>query len=179
MEDFLQVGVITSPHGVHGEVKVFPTTDDVKRFSKLKECILETKKGRETVHVRSVKYQKNMVILGFKEFATMNDVETLRQCPLLVDRKHAVKLEKDEYFIADLIGLEAQTDATDASGNCLSGKLTDVIQTGANDVYEITLSDGRVFLLPAIADCVLDVNIKKGTIKVHVLPGLLDDPVKA
>jgi len=174
MEEFLQVGVVTSPHGVHGEVRVFPTTDDAKRFSKLKECILETKKGRETVHITGVKYQKNMVILRFREFTTMNDVEVLRQCPLYVDRKHAVKLNKDEYFIADLIGLNAETDLTDAEGNKLNGKLTDVIQTGANDVYEITLSDGRVFLLPAIADCVLKVDLKENVIKVHVLPGLID-----
>lgn len=174
MEEYLQVGVITSPHGVHGEVRVYPTTDDAKRFSKLKECILETKKGRETLHVRSVKYQKNMVILGFKEFNSMNEVETLRQCPLYVDRKHAVKLEKDEYFIADLIGLDVISDVTDSEGNMIAGKLTDVIQTGANDVYEISLEDDRSFLLPAIADCVLNVNLKKNAIKIHVLPGLLD-----
>lgn len=179
MEEYLQVGVITSPHGVHGEVRVYPTTDDAKRFSKLKECILETKKGRETLHVRSVKYQKNMVILGFKEFNSMNEVETLRQCPLLVDRKHAVKLDKDEYFIADLIGLKVETDLQDSAGENIFGELTDVIQTGANDVYEILLDDGRGFLLPAIADCVLDVNIKKGVIKIHVLPGLLDDALQA
>ena len=170
MEDLLQVGVITSPHGVHGEVKVYPTTDDVKRFSKLKEAYLQTKRETRIVHIKSVKYQKNMVILGFKEFETMNDVEVLRQCPLLVDRAHAVKLNKDEYFIADLIGLRVETDIDD--GVC--GELYDVIQTGANDVYAIKLADGRDFLLPAIADCVLDVDIDAKVMKVHVLPGLLD-----
>lgn len=173
MEDLLKIGEITSPHGVHGEVKVYPTTDDVKRFSKLKECFLETKKEMLNVHVRSVKYQKNLVILGFKEFETMNDVETLRKCSLYVDRAHAVKLQKDEYFIADLIGLKVETDLED-KGNMLMGELKDVIQTGANDVYEIGLEDGRSFLLPAIADCVLDVDMKAGLMKVHVLPGLLD-----
>lgn len=170
MDDLLQVGVITSPHGVHGEVKVYPTTDDVKRFSKLKEVYLQTKKETILIHVRSVKYQKNMVILGFKEFMTMNDVETLRQCPLLVDRAHAVKLEKDEYFIADLIGLNVTTDL---EGD-ITGELVDVIQTGANDVYVIKLSDNRELLLPAIADCVLNVDIKGRSMNVHVLPGLLD-----
>lgn len=170
MDDLLQVGVITAPHGVHGEVRVFPTTDDAKRFSKLKEVYLQTKKETRLVHIKSVKYQKNMVILGFKEFESMNDVEVLRQCPLLVDRAHAVKLNKDEYFIADLIGLNVKTDLEGE----ISGKLTDVIQTGANDVYEITLEDGRVFLLPAIADCVLKVDIKSSLMDVHVLPGLLD-----
>lgn len=178
MDNLLKVGEITSPHGVHGEVKVYPTTDDVKRFSKLKECILETKQGLQTLHVRSVKYQKNLVILGFKEFTTMNEVETLRKCALLVTRENAVKLAKDEYFIADLIGLKVETDIQSKEVN-LEGELKDVMQTGANDVYVIELSDGRELLLPAIKDCVLDVDIENGVMKVHVLPGLLDDAVKA
>ena len=178
MEDLLKVGEITSPHGVHGEVKVYPTTDDVKRFSKLKECILETKNGQQVLHVRSVKYQKNMVILGFKEFTTMNEVETLRKCSLLVTRANAVKLNKDEYFIADLIGLTVETDVMAGEG-ALSGELKDVMQTGANDVYVIELSDGRELLLPAIKDCILNVDIEGGIMKVHVLPGLLDDAVMA
>lgn len=178
MEDLLKVGEITSPHGVHGEVKVYPTTDDVKRFSKLKECILESKQGRQVLHVRSVKYQKNLVILGFKEFTTMNEVETLRKCPLLVTRENAVKLKKDEYFIADLIGLTVETDIT-VSDKVLTGQLKDVMQTGANDVYVIELIDGRELLIPAIRDCILDVNLSDGVMKVHVLPGLLDDAVMA
>lgn len=178
MDDLLKVGEITSPHGVHGEVKVYPTTDDVKRFSKLKECILETKQGQQVLHVRSVKYQKNLVILGFKEFTTMNEVETLRKCPLLVTRQNAVKLAKDEYFIADLIGLNVETDIACGDGT-LGGELKDVMQTGANDVYVIELEDGRELLLPAIKDCVLNVDIRGGVMKVHVLPGLLDDAVRA
>ncbi len=169
MDDLLQVGVITSPHGVRGEVKVFPTTDDVKRFSKLKEVYLQTKRETSLVHIRSVKYFKNMVILGFEEFGSMNDVETLRQCPLLVDREHAVKLKKDEYFVADLMGLKVSLD--DGS---LTGTITDVLQTGANDVYEIKLDDGRELLLPAIADCVESVDIEGGLMTAHTLPGLLD-----
>lgn len=169
MEDLLQVGVVTSPHGVHGEVKVFPTTDDVKRFSKLKQAVLETKKGKITVHVKSVKYFKNMVIVGFDEFDTMNDVETLRQCPLYVSRDNAVKLKKDEYFIADLIDFTV----IDEERN-LSGTLVDVMQTGANDVYSIKLDDGREFLLPAIKECVLDIDIKERVMKINIMEGLLD-----
>lgn len=169
MDDLLQVGVITSPHGVHGEVKVFPTTDDVKRFGKLKEVYLQTKRETMLIHVRSVKYFKNLVILGFDEFTNMNDVETLRQCPLLVDRDHAVKLNKDEYFVADLIGIKVHFEE-----DMLDGTITEVIQTGANDVYEIKLNDGRELLLPAIADCIESVDIEGRLIKAHLLPGLLD-----
>jgi len=169
MDNLLRVGEITSPHGVHGEVKVYPTTDDVGRFKKLKECFLETKKGMQTVHIKSVKFQKNLVILGFTEFETMNDVETLRKCSLYVDREHAVKLEKDEYFVADLVGLKVLTDLDNNNG-----ELIDVMQTGANDVYIIKLEDKRELLLPAIKECILDVDIEGKVMKVHVLPGLLD-----
>ena len=168
MEDMLRIGVITSPHGVHGEVKVYPTTDDNKRYSELKKAFL-SKGGKLTeVHVRSVKYHKNMVILGLEEYTTMNEAETLRDHDIMVNREDAVRLEKDEYFIVDLIGMSVQTDIG------VDGELTDVMQTGANDVYVIKLSDGRGLLLPAIKDCILDVDTEEGIMKVHVLEGLLD-----
>ena len=168
MEDMLRIGVITSPHGVHGEVKVFPTTDDVKRYSKLKKALLSHNGSVSEVHIKSVKYQKNMVILGMEEYSSMNDAEALREAELYVSRSDAIKLNKDEYYIADLIGMNVKTDiGTD-------GKLIDVMQTGANDVYVIGLDDGRELLLPAIADCVLDVDVASSTMQVHVLPGLID-----
>ncbi len=168
MEDMLRIGIITSPHGVRGEVKVYPTTDDIKRFSGLKEVLLETKQGISTVHVRSVKYHKDMVILGFTEYEDMDSVQVLRECSLYVTRDKAIKLSKDEYFIADLIGMNVHTDMG------IDGKLVDVMKTGANDVYVIKLDDDRELLLPAIADCVLNVDTQEGVMDVHVLPGLLD-----
>ncbi len=168
-DDMFRIGVITSPHGVHGEVKVYPTTDDIKRFSKLKSAMLLDKKGdMSEVHIRSARYQKNMVILGMEEYGSMNEAETLRECELYVTRDKAIRLNKDEYYIADLIGMKVETDTG------TGGSLFDVMQTGANDVYVIKLDDGRELLLPAIADCVLDVDVKARKMKVHVLPGLLD-----
>ncbi len=169
MEDLLQVGAITSTHGVRGEVKVFPTTDDAKRFSKLKEVELETKEGTTTLHIKGVKYFKQFVILKFAEYDSLNEVESIKGRKLFVTRKNAVKLQKDEYFIADLIGLKVIDDEKQ-----LEGILTDVLQTGANDVYDITLTDGRNLLLPAIADCVLSVDLENKVIKIHILEGLLD-----
>ncbi len=166
--DRLRIGVITSPHGVHGEVKVYPTTDDIKRFSKLKTVILGMDGKGVTLHVRSVKYHKNMVIMGFDEFGSMDEAEKLRDKDLCVNRDDAIKLNKDEYFVADLIGMKVLTDVG------TEGELTDVMHTGANDVYVINLDDGRELLLPAIAQCVLDVDIADSVMKVHVLPGLLD-----
>ena len=169
MEDLLQVGAITSTHGVRGEVKVFPTTDDVKRFSKLKEVELETPTGTTTLHIRGVKYFKQFAILKFEEYDSLNDVESIKGRKLFVTRKNAVKLQKDEYFIADLIGMKVVDPEMQ-----VEGELMDVLQTGANDVYDITLSDGRNFLLPAIADCIKKVDMKERVITIHILEGLLD-----
>ena len=116
MDDLLKVGVITSTHGIRGEVKVFPTTDDPKRFLDLEEIILDTGKEKKTVSIQYVKFFKNMVILKFKEFDNINDVEIYRQKDLYVTREQAVPLEENEYFIADLIGLKAVSDEGEELG---------------------------------------------------------------
>ena len=169
MENLLRVGVITSTHGVRGEVKVFPTTDDMNRFKKLKTVILDTGKEHKTLNIESVKFFKNMVILKFKGFDNINDVEMWRQKDLLITRDQAVKLSPDENFIVDLIGLTVITD----EGEKL-GVMKDVLQTGANDVYIVKMADGKEVLLPAIKDCILNVDLEKGEMLVHVLDGLLD-----
>ncbi|MDE7351635.1 MAG: ribosome maturation factor RimM [Acetatifactor sp.] len=168
MEDFFQVGIVTSPHGVRGEMKVFPTTDDTRRFKRLKEVIADTGKGRTTLEIEGVKFFKNMVILKFRGIDSCDEAEKYRKTPLLVSRENAVRLGRDEYFIADLIGLAVQ----DEEGSEI-GVLKDVMETGANDVYVIELTDGRELLLPAIRQCVLQVDVKAGFIRIHILEGLL------
>ncbi len=168
MEDFFQVGIITSTHGLRGEVKVFPTTDDVKRFKRLKAVILDTGKERLDLEIETVKFFKQFVILKFKGIDNINDVEKYRKASLWVTRKNAVKLAKDEYFVADLTGLEVRNE----DGGRI-GILKDVIETGANDVYEIDLDDGRPLLLPAIKQCVLEVDVEAGFMRIHILEGLL------
>lgn len=167
MEDLLQVGVITTTHGVRGEVKVFPTTDDPARFKKLKNVILDTGKDRRELEITGVKFFKNMVILKFKGLDNMNDVEHFRQAKLLVTRENAVELGEDEYFIADLIGLTAVSDEGEELGT-----VTDVLQTGANDVYVISKQGEADLLVPAIHDCVKEVAVGEGKIVLHLLPGL-------
>ena len=169
MEDLLQVGIITSTHGVRGEVKVYPTTDDPRRFRRLKEVVLDTGKEKLNLEIEGVKFFKQFVILKFKGLDNINDIEKYRQKSLYVTRKNAVRLQKDEYFIADLIGLKVQ----DESGKEL-GTVKDVIETGANDVYEVEMADGKSLLLPAIKQCILNVDVENGTMQVHVLEGLLD-----
>lgn len=168
MESRFQIGIISSTHGIRGEVKVFPTTDDVRRFGKLKEVILDTGKEDLNLSVQSVKYFKQFVIVKFEGLDDINAVEKYRGKSLYVTRENAVRLQKDEYFIADLIGLSVQ----DETGEPI-GVLEDVLGTGANDVYRIRLTDGRELLLPAIRQCVLEVDVQAGFMKVHILEGLL------
>ena len=169
MQDILQVGAVTSTHGIAGEVKVFPTTDDPNRFRKLKQVLLDTGNGYRELEIVRVKFFKNMVILKFRDHDRIEDVMPYKGKALYVTREHAVKLKKNEYFIADLIGMEVYTE----DGEQL-GTLRDVLQTGANDVYEVALSDGREVLIPAIRQCILDVDVDQARMTVHLLEGLLE-----
>ena len=167
MEDLLQIGVITTTHGVRGEVKVFPTTDDPKRFKKLKQVILDTGKEQTELEVAGARFFKNLVILKFKGIDNINDVEQYRQKSLYVTRENAVPLEENEYFIADLIGLKVVSDEGEELG-----ELSDVLQTGANDVYVVSKENTPDLLIPAIRDCIKQVDIESGTMQVHLLAGL-------
>ena len=169
MEDRFQVGVITATHGLKGEVKVFPTTDDPNRFKDLKEVILETGKEQIPLKITSVKFFKQFVILKFKGIDDINDVTGYLKKSLYVTRENAVKLEENEYYIADLIDMKI-VDEEDKE----FGVLKDVLQTGANDVYVIQMMDNREVLVPAIKECILDVNIEQQRMKIHLLEGLLD-----
>lgn len=168
MDDLLQVGVITQTHGVRGEVKVFPTTDDAQRFKQLKQVILDTGKEHLPLEIQSVKFFKQFVILKFKGIDNINDVERYKRCPLMVTRENAVKLEEDEYFIADMIGMSVMTEDGEKFGT-----LKDVIETGANDVYIIdSIAHGEV-LVPAIKECILDVDVEGQKMIVHLMDGLI------
>ena len=165
----LRVGVITSAHGIKGEVKVFPTTDDAKRFKELKKVILDTGKEYIPMEIEHVKFFKNMVILKFRGYDNINEIEKYKSRDLLITRDQAVDLEPDEYFITDLIGLTVVSDQ-----GAELGTLKDVLETGANDVYVVAMKDGKELMLPAIGDCILNVDLGQGRMEVHVLEGLMD-----
>lgn len=169
MEQFLRVGVISNTHGIRGEVKVFPTTDDPTRFKKLKTVILDTGREQMTLDITGVKFFKQFVILKFKQFDNINDIERYKGKDLLITREQALPLEEDEYYIVDLVGCTVITD----EGETL-GELTDVITTGANDVYVVETKEGKEVLLPYTKECILNIDIEKKEILAHILPGLLD-----
>jgi 16S rRNA processing protein RimM len=169
MDNLLRVGVISSTHGVKGEVKVYPTTDDVNRFKSLKNVILDNGREHMDLEIQGVKFFKNMVILKFKGFDSIDDIEKYKGKDLLITRDQAVELGPDENFIVDLIGLRVITDNGEEFGT-----LTDVIKTGANDVYEVKTAEGKEVLFPAIKECVLNVDLTEGIVTVHIMDGLLD-----
>ncbi len=169
MEDFFRIGVITKPHGLKGEVKVFPTTDDAKRFKKLKKCIIRTKKGDIEAEKKSCKFFKNLVILSFVGYDDINEVEAFRNCDIYVSREDAVPLEEGEYYISDVIGSDVYED----NGSHL-GTVNDVLQTGANDVFTVAMENGKELLIPVINDCVIDIDTEGKKVIVKLMKGMLD-----
>ena len=149
MKKFLTIGEITKPHGIKGEVKVFPLTDDIQRFKKLKRVFID---GQE-VKISYVTVGHDRAILRLEGIDSVEDAEKLRKKLLVVPREEAVRLEEDAYFIEDL------KDCTvyDEEGLEL-GKVAEVIQTGANDVYWI--KKPKELLIPAIRDVVLSVDVE-------------------
>lgn len=170
MENMLRVGVIASTHGIKGEVKVFPTTDNPERFKKIKQIILHTGKEELELEIEGVKFFKQFAILKFKGIDNINDIEKYKGKELYVTRENAQRLGRNEYFVADLLGVTVTED----TGKTL-GTLKDVIETGANDVYVVEMEDKKELLIPAIKQCILNVDIEAGEMQVHLLDGLLDE----
>ena len=167
MEDLLQVGAVTTTHGLHGEVKVFPTTDEPARYKVLKEVVADTGKRQVVLEVTNVRFFKQMVIVKFKGIDRIEDAEPLKDAKLYVTREYAVPLAEDEYFLADLAGLAVYTEEGEELGT-----IKDILQTGANDVYVIDLKQGKELLVPAIKDCIKKVDLDGGKMIIHLLPGL-------
>ncbi len=137
---------------MHGDVKVLPLTDDPARFRTLKTAYLEKAGAYAPVEITSVRFLPDAVLLHLKGYDTVESTEPLKNVYLCVSRENAVKLRKDTYFVVDLIGC----DTFDTNGKAY-GKLTDVLETGANDVYEI---DGGKLLVPALKKVLHEVDIE-------------------
>lgn len=173
MEELFQVGAITQTHGIKGEVKVFPMTDDINRFKNMKDLLLDAgREGMIKLEVESVRPQKNLVILKFKGIDNINDIEKYKGRGLYVTKENRVKLKPDEYFIADLIGLKVYLEEEPEEA---FGTITDVLETGANDVYEIKTVDSKEVLVPAIKDCIKSIDVDNDRVVIHLLKGMMED----
>ena len=169
MEKQLQAGVITSTHGIRGEVKVFPTTDDAQYFRELKKVYLDTGKEQIPLEIEHVKFFKQFAILKFKGIDNIIDIEKYKGKSLMIDREDASPLGEDEYYIGDMIGMDVYTD--DPAEHF--GVLRDVLETGANDVYIIDSDRHGEVLVPAIRQCILRVDTEKNEMHIHLMEGLL------
>ena len=171
MNKYLRIGVITKPHGIRGEVRVFPTTDSPYRFDVLKRVhIVRDDKTLREADIEDVKHFKKMVILKLGGVDSIEEAEGLRGAELHIPREEGVPLADGEYYIADIIDIEVVSDRGERIGI-----VRDVLETGANDVYIVRRFDnGRDLLLPVIEECILDTDIDNNILTVHIMDGLMD-----
>lgn len=166
MDKLVKIGKIAKPHGVRGTLKVLPLTDDKTRYNKLKKIYIQTRHGIKEFDILAVRYQDKFVLLDLVGIETMTEAEGYIGNYIAIEKKDRMPLDENTYYIEDLIGLNVYEEET------YLGKLTDVMQPGSNDVYIITLEDGKELLLPAIKSAILEVDIDLGLMKVNVPEGL-------
>lgn len=168
MEEYFEIGQIVNTSGLNGVVKVKPFTDDITKFSNFKMIYISIKNDLKEFEIEHVRFSKNMVFLKLKGIDTIEQTENYRNLYLKIKRNKEEKLEKDFYYVVDIIGCKAITD----EGKEL-GSIVDVFSTGSNDIYVVKDELGKQILLPAIKDVIKNVDIKNKVITVHLLEGLL------
>lgn len=167
MKEYLELGQIVNTKGLKGEVKLNSFAEDNTIFERLPKVFLKTKSEILEKQIEKVSYNKNQVILKFKDCDSIDDAEALRNTYLLVKRTDLDDLPEGVYYIADLIGLEVYTD----EGEFL-GKVDDIYSTGANDIYVVKDEMGKQKLLPGIDEVIKETNLEEGKIIVHLIEGL-------
>lgn len=140
MEEYLEIGQIVNTSGLKGFLKVIPLTDDITRFEDLKTVYIQEKKDLVEFKIQDVKYSKNMVLLKLEGIDDIGEAEKFKNFYIKINRKDAVELEEDSYFIVDIIGCKVFTDE-----NEFLGKVIDVFQTGSNDVYTVKIMKIKKF----------------------------------
>ena len=168
MEEYLEIGQIVNTSGLKGELKVNPLTDDITRFEDLETVYIQKHKDLVEFKIQGVKYNKNMVILKLEGIDNIDEAEKYRNFYIKINRKDAIELPDDSYFIVDILQCEVFTDANEHLG-----KVVDVFSTGSNDVYTVKTEEGKEILLPAIEDVIKEVDIANKKIVVHLLDGLI------
>lgn len=168
MEQMFTIGKIVNTHGVKGEMRVLPSTDDITRFEKLKQVTVINREEK-VYEITGVRYHKNFVLLKFKGIDTLNDAELLKNSLIKIDRKDSLPLNEDEYYISDLYGMKVVTE----EGRDL-GEIKDILYTGSsNDVYIVFNKETqKEILIPAIKQCIKRVDVSNNLMTVHLLEGL-------
>jgi 16S rRNA processing protein RimM len=165
---FLAVGKVRRSHGVVGDVLVEIYTDYPERLRSGKTVYA----GENHFPLTICRQRSHNIgtLLAFNGFTTPEQVGRFRNQILYIKMAKTAVLPEGEYYFHDILGLSV----SDESGESL-GEVTEIIETGANDVYVVTSNNGHELLLPAITEVVLDVNLASKSMKVHLIPGLLDN----
>lgn len=171
MREILHIGKVGAPHGLRGEVKVQPMTDDNNRFKQLKDCFIvsEDDKNRIPAVCEGVRFLNDQVLLKLKSYEDRDMAATLRGQFISVDREHAVELPADTWFICDLIGCEVY-----AQKYGYLGKLVDVIQQSAHDVYIVRHKPQPDILIPVLKTIINKVDLAATRIDVTLPDGLYE-----
>ncbi len=165
---FLEAGKITSVHGIRGEVKIASWCDSPEFLCEFDYFYMDTQ-GKNVMNVEHSRVFKNMVIAKFEGCDTAEEAAKLREKILYISRDD-VELDDNTYFIKDLIGMRV----VDKDTGTEYGKITEVFQTGANDVYSVKGQD-KQYLIPAIADVVYSTDIEGRIMLITPLEGLMED----
>ena len=163
-----RIGQIVNTQGLKGEVRVYPYVDDINRFDELENFYLD-KNFNQEFEVERVRYKGNMVIMKIKGVDSVEMAERLKTKNLYVSRENSVDLDEDEFFIADLIGLDVFTVAGEKVGT-----LKDVLQYSANDVYVVKGDNDKEYLIPSILKFVPEINIEEKKMIIDPIKGMLD-----
>lgn len=168
MQEYFEIGQIVNTFGIKGELKVVPFTDDMERFEELKSIYIVKNKELLEFEIENVKYQKNLIILKLKNIPDMTTAEKYKGCYIRIHRKDARELPEGIYFIADIIGSQVITD----DGQIL-GKVDDIYNTGSKDIFVVKDELGKQILLPHIPEVILNIDVEKQIVTVHLLDGLI------
>ncbi len=167
-KEFIIIGKVVSTQGNKGEVNVLPLTDSIDRFKNLDNVFLRSKKSQTILNVEKIRKRNDTVILKLKDIENIEEAKMIVGSFLEVERKNAVKLPKETYFIFEIIGLEVYDE-----NNIFLGKVENVISTGSNDVYVVKNKDKEELFIPAIREVVKNVNLEKKRITIKMVDGLI------
>jgi len=167
-DEFITIGKVVSTQGNKGEVNVLPLTDSIDRFKNLATVFLRNNHSQAILNIEKIRIKEDMAILKLKDIENIEEAKTIVGSFLEVERKNAVKLPKDAYFIFEIIGLEVYTE-----NNVFLGKVENVISTGSNDVYVVKRKDKEELFIPAIHDVVKNIDLEKKRITINIVDGLI------
>lgn len=162
-----RVGKIINTHGLKGDVKVYPYTDDISRFEDIKYVYFNN--DEEKIDILNVKYNKNTLILKLKGIDSIELAEKILDTILYIDSDNLRELEEDEYMISDLVGLEVYS-----SDNDYIGVISNVLQYTANDIYVVNTKDNKEILIPCVKEFISKISLSDKKVVINVIEGLID-----